>query len=124
MGLLPSGHQPICIECADDADISQMFDKKCPICREPINKVVKSVISNIHDKISSLEFIPLSRSQSLDEIVKCNCCHRKANNGIMCYGDVCGFNQCQNYIRGKRCIMPIGYNSNPRKTIYCFTCWQ
>ena len=37
----------------------------------------------------------------------------------MCYGSVCGFNQCQGYDSGNRCINPIGAGGNPGRFLNC-----
>ena len=48
----------------------------------------------------------------------CNCCHRPTkNNGIMCHDDVCGFNQCQHFTNGIRCINPL--NGSTPDSIIC-----
>lgn len=41
----------------------------------------------------------------------CLCCARRKNGGDMCYGCVCGFNQCQHESRGRRCTNRIGETS-------------
>ena len=47
---------------------------------------------------------------------RCLCCSRDAKNGVMCCGDVCGYNQCQYRDQnGERCKKPC--RDNPRNVM-------